>query len=131
MSLERQQLREELVAIIAAGRELSPDHDHFLADIYLSRAHPHHPTPPQSPVARWLGDPRLLRTLLAAACLALAVLALSLLAFHGAEARSESNGGAVVPQSIDRDGLHDGPGAWWYPPSSGEYPGFGGGNVTP
>ncbi len=38
MSLDRNHLREELAAIIAASRELPPDHDRALADIFLERA---------------------------------------------------------------------------------------------
>lgn len=113
MSLVRQQLREELVAIIAAGRELSPEHDYLLADIYLSRtrAVPR----PRSSIAQWLDHPRVLRTLLAVACLALAALAFSLLAFHGDRAGAAPDGGAVVPHAIDRDDGYIGPGYRWNP----------------
>jgi hypothetical protein len=38
MSLERRDLHEELVAVIAAGRELPPEHDRALADIFLDHA---------------------------------------------------------------------------------------------
>jgi hypothetical protein len=38
MSLERRDLHDELVALIAAGRELPPEHDRALADIFLDHA---------------------------------------------------------------------------------------------
>jgi hypothetical protein len=38
MSLERHDLHDELVALIAAGRELPPEHDQALADIFLDHA---------------------------------------------------------------------------------------------
>jgi hypothetical protein len=38
MSLERLDLHDELVALIAAGRELPPEHDRALADIFLDHA---------------------------------------------------------------------------------------------
>jgi hypothetical protein len=38
MALDRYDLHEELVALIAAGRELPPEHDRALADIFLDHA---------------------------------------------------------------------------------------------
>jgi hypothetical protein len=45
MALERQDLHNELVALIAAGRELPPEHDSALADIFLN--HPRYQATPQ------------------------------------------------------------------------------------
>lgn len=45
MALERRDLHDELVALIAAGRELPPEHDGALADIFLN--HPHYRAAPQ------------------------------------------------------------------------------------
>ena len=38
MALDRRDLHDELVALIAAGRELPPEHDRALADIFLDHA---------------------------------------------------------------------------------------------
>lgn len=38
MALDRHDLHDELVALIAAGRELPPEHDRALADIFLDHA---------------------------------------------------------------------------------------------
>lgn len=38
MALDRYDLHQELVALIAAGRELPPEHDRALADIFLDHA---------------------------------------------------------------------------------------------
>lgn len=45
MALERHDLHDELVALIAAGRELPPEHDRALADIFLDHAQ-YRSTPP-------------------------------------------------------------------------------------
>jgi hypothetical protein len=45
VALERRDLHDELVALIAAGRELPPEHDGALADIFLN--HPHYRTASQ------------------------------------------------------------------------------------
>lgn len=37
MPVPRTELREELTILIAAGRELSPDHDHALAEAFIDR----------------------------------------------------------------------------------------------
>lgn len=37
MPVQRTELRDELTALIAAGRELSPDHDELLAEVFLDR----------------------------------------------------------------------------------------------
>ena len=37
MTLQRKELRDDLTAIIAAGRELSPQDDALLADVFLDR----------------------------------------------------------------------------------------------
>ena len=57
MALEHRDLRDELVALIAAGRELPPEHDGALADIFLN--HPHYqatPPPAQSGLMAALQD---------------------------------------------------------------------------
>ena len=37
MDVRRTELRDELTALIAAGRELSPDHDQVLAEVFVDR----------------------------------------------------------------------------------------------
>jgi hypothetical protein len=37
MPMNRDDLRDDLTALIAAGRELSPDHDQALAEIFIER----------------------------------------------------------------------------------------------
>jgi hypothetical protein len=37
MRTRRSELRDELTAMIAAGRELSPDHDRVLAEVFIDR----------------------------------------------------------------------------------------------
>ena len=37
MPVQRTDLRDELTALIAAGRELSPDHDQALAEVFIDR----------------------------------------------------------------------------------------------
>jgi len=37
MPVQRAELRDELAVLIAAGRELSPDHDRVLADVFIDR----------------------------------------------------------------------------------------------
>lgn len=49
MSLERHDLHDELVALIAAGRELPPEHDRALADIFLDHAQYRAPAQPAPP----------------------------------------------------------------------------------
>ena len=45
MALERRDLHDELVALLATARELPPEHDGALADIFLN--HPHNRPAPQ------------------------------------------------------------------------------------
>lgn len=37
MPVQRTELREDLAALIAAGRELSPDHDQALTEVFIDR----------------------------------------------------------------------------------------------
>jgi hypothetical protein len=111
MALDREQLRDELVMMIAAGRELSPEHDYALADVFLDNARetirqaaaPPAPPPRQGHIAAFAG----------AAVLALAFLVSPFLLFHhhGAGAFNQS----VVPGAFDR-GHHVAPPNWWNAP---------------
>ena len=83
MSLDRQTLREELVAIIAAGRELSPDHDHELADMYVDMLHQRRFIQSPKPRPGFLDDPQSVRTLLTGLGATLAALVLAFLLFAG------------------------------------------------
>jgi hypothetical protein len=120
MALERQDLREELVAVIAAGRELSPAHDYALADVFLDHVRRHGTSQERKP--RWLDDPERLRTLLTGAGVALAALLFSffvLAAFHGGNGFGRRDFGP---------GLYlRGPDGGWPPPlygpsSRGQFP---------
>ncbi|HEX6506816.1 MAG TPA: hypothetical protein VF221_04215 [Chloroflexota bacterium] len=70
MSLQRHDLHDELVALIAAGRELPAEHDRVLADVFLD--HARNRLNPQPAAARLLDLLQDARVLGAALCLALA-----------------------------------------------------------
>jgi hypothetical protein len=108
MALERQDMRDELVAVIAAGRELSPEHDYHLADVYLDHIHRYFGR--QRKPLRWFEDPKRLRTLLAAAGIALAALLFSFFLLAAAHGGDRFDRGYVGPRWY----LHD--------PDSGRLP---------
>lgn len=120
MAIERQQLREELAAIIAAGRELSPQHDYLLADIYLDLRDRNRP--PQPRAAGLFGGPFSLRDFLAGVCLGLVALAFPLFAFHGGQAAPATNPSVVAPSPFDPDGASGQVDPWWR--RDGPAPGF-------
>jgi hypothetical protein len=112
MAIERQQLREELAAVIAAGRELSPEHDLLLSDIYLDLRDRYRPTQPKS--AGLLSGPINMRDLVAGACLGLAALAFPLLIFHGGQTAPAPNPSVMQPSPFDPDGPYGRIGPWWH-----------------
>jgi hypothetical protein len=101
MALERQNLRDELVAMIAAGRELSPEHDHALADVYLDHVHRYYGPSPKP--TRWFEDPDRLRALLAAAGIVLAALLFSFLLFTATRGGGRFDRPYFGPRSFFRD----------------------------
>ena len=118
MSIERSELREDLVAVIAAGRELSPQHDYVLADVFLDRIR--RDAVPQQRTLGWLDDPHRLRTLLAAACLALAVLLVPLMGAFASHGGAATTGPVPVQRSFDPDGPFAQPGPWWHDDDQGD-----------
>lgn len=91
MQTRRTELRDELAALIAAGRELSPDHDQVLAEVFIDRVAGR--TPTRSRARSALAVLRKPRRLLGAIVLGLACLGTgSLLSAHDA---AGSNGGAA------------------------------------
>lgn len=70
MGVPRSELHDDLRAIIAAGRELSPEDDALLADMFLDRLGRTEVKPP----ARHSLSPRAVRNRVGAALLALALL---------------------------------------------------------
>ncbi|MBV9281099.1 MAG: hypothetical protein JOZ41_13540 [Chloroflexi bacterium] len=88
LSLERHELRKELMAVIGAGRELSPDHDAALADVFLDYMHRRYALQPARPQPG--NSLRRLGPYIAAACLALAALTFPFLVFHGGDTRPVS-----------------------------------------
>src|SRR5579859_6242553 len=70
MGEPRSALHDDLRALIAAGRELSPEHDAVLADMFLDRLHRTAVTPPTGHSL----SPRVVRNRVGAALLALALL---------------------------------------------------------
>jgi hypothetical protein len=111
MSLVRHELRDELVTIIAAGRELPPDHDHILADIFLKNARALiDPQPQPATPTTW----EKARNLVAAGVIGLAGIMFGALAFHsgdGDHGRATFNNQStfVGPGGFDgdRDGFHN------------------------
>lgn len=112
MSVEPRAVREDLVAVIAAGRELSPDHDYVLADVFLDRLRRDilAPAPAQS---RWYDDPARLRTLLAAACLALAAMLIPFFGMYMGHADAGSSGPIIVQRGSDFDQDFGRVPPWW------------------
>ncbi|GAC1328090.1 MAG: hypothetical protein NVSMB22_19770 [Chloroflexota bacterium] len=111
MAIERQQLRDELAAVIAAGRELAPEYDHVLADLFLDLALR---TPRKQSGISWLiDDPRRLRAALAAACLAVAALIFLLFAFHDEHGGGVTNQSVFAPRVLDPDQLYGRSEPWW------------------
>ncbi|MGH2447488.1 MAG: hypothetical protein ACRDFS_02635 [Chloroflexota bacterium] len=68
----RTELRDELTILIATGRELTPDHDQALADVFVDRLAKTQNRPPR--VRHFAAALRVPRALLGAAILVLAVL---------------------------------------------------------
>jgi hypothetical protein len=115
MAIERQRLREELVAMFAAARELSPEYDPFLADIYLDTAYGRQralprPTPLFAQLKR-------MGPLLGAAALALAALIFSLLVLQ-ADPGPPANGFIFGPGVFGHHRFHDWDDRGWYGPVS-------------
>ena len=110
MSLDRSRLRDELVAVISAGRELSPEYDYLLADAFLDASY-RRPNP-RSRFLELLGDSQRMRNLIGAACLVLAALAFSVVAFHGDSSGAAMNQPAFVPRSFDPDDFYGGHSRW-------------------
>lgn len=107
---QRDDLRNELVAIIAAGRELSPEHDYMLADIYLDLTKHRQATQPWH--ERILDGSGGMRALVGIACLAFALLAFSMLAFG-----ARPDGDRFGPARFDQGGPshvvpNQGTGSW-------------------
>jgi hypothetical protein len=108
MALERQQLRDDLVAVIGAARDLSPENDYALADVFirLAREQIVREVAPPRPLINW-GQ---ITTLIGAAVLALTTLASPFLLFHGGHDRDGFDRTAV-PQPVQ-------PGSSFGPPNS-------------
>src|SRR5437588_12414001 len=111
MALERRKQREELVGIIDAGRELSPEHDYELADLYLTSMRLAPPT--ESALSRLLTHPRRLRVLAASVCLAFAGLTFPILAMHMGQGGSASQTSLVSPGPLSPDQVDRGGDEWW------------------
>jgi hypothetical protein len=120
MALERQNLRDELVAMIAAGRELSPEHDRELADVYLDHVHRHYTPRQERP--RWFEDPERLRTLLAAAVIALAALLFSFFVFAATRGGDRFDRGEFGPRSHFRDPNFSPAPPWFNPKPQQQFP---------
>ena len=102
MALDRSRLREELVAVISAGRELAPEYDYLLADAFLDASYRSSPGP-RSRFLELFDNSERMRNLIGVACLALAAFAFSVLLFQG------SNSGATFgrPSPAFFPGMHD------------------------
>ena len=109
MALVHHELRDDLVAVIAAGRELSPDHDYALADVFLRAARQRlgaqAPQPAPSLWSRF-------GPAITAASLALAALLLAFMLFHGGPASGATDRSVVVPGMVDHDQDFHAP-DWW------------------
>jgi hypothetical protein len=82
MPSQRTELRDELKAIIAAGRDLTPEHDEALAEVFLD--HVDERTQAGMRLPRWPMVMRRTRRLIAAVCLAGACVGGGAIAvFHG------------------------------------------------
>jgi hypothetical protein len=111
MALDPEHLRDELVMMIAAGRELSPEHDYALADVFLDNAResirraatPPAPPPRQGHIAALAG----------AALLAFAFLLSPFLLFHGHHGPGAFNQ-SVVPAPERQHQVA--PPSWWNAP---------------
>lgn len=119
MALERQRLRDDLVSVIAAGRELSPEHDYALADVFLATAF----REPESEggKTRIFDDPRIIAAV-AALCLSLAALIFALRPGHAHHDRAYYLNRPVYVGGHffhDRDGW--GPDQWWTPAGGPPY----------
>ena len=115
--------------MIGVGRELSPEYDHALADIYLRFAHPDQEA--QSQPSRLFDGPNRVRDLMSAAALALAALAFSLALFHGGSTGYGTNPSVFAPQIYDRHDFYwrsDGP---WHGEISPSTPLYLNGDVSP
>jgi hypothetical protein len=98
---QRDELRNELVAIIAAGRELSPEHDYVLADIYLDLTKHRQSTEPW--YDRLINGPNGAKALIGVACLGFALLAFSMLAFgarHDRDGYDHARSFPAVPRPL-------------------------------
>lgn len=111
MALDRWKLRDDLVAVIAAGRELAPENDYALAEIFLQHAREsllQEIAPPSPPVKR--GQ---IATLVGAGCLALAALLSPFLFFHPHRDGGEYNQSGFVPGQFEPHHQFDRPNWWW------------------
>lgn len=98
MRVQRTELHDDLRAIIAAGRELSPEDDALLADMFLARLD----RTLDKPRSRRSIAPRNVRRGVSAALLALALLTGgALVSVHGSSHTANSN---AVPQSMMKMG---------------------------
>lgn len=113
MALDRHKLRNDLVTVIAAGRELSPEHDYALADTFLRHAHESLllEVNPRKQSPNW----RTVAALIGATCLFLAALLSPSLLFHRDRDGYSFNQSGSVPHQFDRHHSFDRPG-WWNAP---------------
>jgi hypothetical protein len=97
MPVHRTELLDDLTALIAAGRELSPDHDRALAEVFIERLTSG--MPPHSPTRQVISIWRQPRRLVGTAILGLACLvAGSLLTLH------QTGSASVVPVHVSAKG---------------------------
>ena len=103
MALDRSTLRDDLVSVIAAGRELGQEHDYALADVFLNHAHDallREVTPPPTPVK---AGP--IAALVGAGFLALAALLSPYFMWHGYHDGDAQRQTVVVPGPYDHGGF--------------------------
>lgn len=109
MALDRQKLRDDLVAVIHAGREISPEHDYALAEVFLRHAREsliQEVAPPARPITGGqLGG------LLAVACFAVAGLLSPFFLFHDYHHAGDFGQQNVAPSPYDNRDF--GPPGWW------------------